>query len=97
MQDSGNQPVVAVLSGETLLLWFAVAVALLFLGLLAYDLIRRRRRTSRQRRSQPEGWRQKLLKPFHRAQGLRRDLAQVLRERARRKRGQLPPPPKTPP
>ena len=97
MQDIENLPGGSILGQETLLLWLAVGLAIVFLGLLAFDLIRRRRRARRHRRSEPEGLRAKLLKPVHRAQTLQTDLEQMLHERSRHKRRHERKPPEAPP
>jgi hypothetical protein len=97
MQDSANIPGARIFSNEALLLWVAILLAVVFIGLLAFDLIKRRRRASRRRRSEPEGLRAKLLKPIHRAQALQSDVQEMLHERARRKRREERPPPETRP
>ena len=71
MQDSGNLMCGLVLSNETFLLLLVVVLVIVFVGLLAFDLIRRRNRSRRWRRSEPEGLRPKLLKPVRRAGRLR--------------------------
>ena len=98
MWDSDNLPSVSILSSEKLLLWIAVGVAVVFLGLLAFDLIKRRRK-SRRRRSEPKGLREKLFAPVHRAQAFRNDLEQIIEDRSRRKkrRRHRTPPPEPPP
>ena len=74
----------------------AVFVAIGFLGLLVFDLIRRWRRARRHHRSRPETWREILLKPIQGIQTLRHDLKQLLRERARRERRRKRRPPAMP-
>ena len=83
-------------SNEMLLLWLALALAVVFLGLLVYDFLRRRKHRRRQR-CEPESLRAKLLKPLRRAQAVQSDLREVLRERARRNQRDRREPPKTPP
>jgi hypothetical protein len=83
-------------SGENMFLWVAVGVALVFLGLLAFDLSRRRRRENRRRGRERQGLRDKLLEPVHRARGFRTEVVELLRERARRKRRQSDRPPENP-
>jgi hypothetical protein len=97
MRDSDNLPSVSITSSETLLLWVAMGLAVVFLGLLAFDLFKRRRKSRRRRRSDPKGLREKLLTPIHRAQAFRNDLERMLHKRSRHKHGHLPPPPKSPP
>ena len=97
MQDSDNLPSVSIFSSETVLLCIAIGLAVVFLGLLAFDLNQRRRRARRRRRSEPEGLRAKLLKPVHRAKAIRNDLEQMLHERARHDDQHLRPPPEPPP
>src|ERR1017187_3200972 len=92
MQDSSDQPGTLNFSGETLLLWVAVGLAVIFLGLLAFDLIRRRRRERHLRRRERKGLRETLLKPVHQAQALKGDLEQMLQERAHHKDRQQPNP-----
>ena len=74
-----------------------VLMAIGFLGFLVYDSIRRWRRARRHHRSQPETWREILLKPIQGIQALRNDLKQILRERARRERRRRRRPPVPPP
>ena len=96
MQNSDNLPSVSLTSSEALLLWVAMGLAVVFLGLLAFDLFKRRRK-SRRRRSDPKGLREKLLTPIHRAQAFRNDLERMLRKRSRHKDGHRSLPPKPPP
>lgn len=97
MQHNENLPGGSVWSNETLLLCLAVGLAVVFLGLLAYDLIRRRRRARRHRRRRPEGLPATLFKPVQRAQAFQSDLERMLHERSRhrrrheRKRPEIPP------
>jgi beta-lactamase regulating signal transducer with metallopeptidase domain len=97
MQDSDNLPSVSITSGETLLLWVAVGLAVVFLGLLAIDFFKRRRKSHRRRRNEPKSLREKLLTPVHRAQALRNDLEQILNKRSHRKDRYRRPPPEPPP
>jgi hypothetical protein len=98
MQDNENAPVQLVFSNETLLLWFAVGLAVVFLGLLAFDFIRRRRRTGRRRRSGSAGVRATMFKPVQRVRELRDGLEQMAHERDRRNNPSSPHrPPETPP
>ena len=84
-------------SSETLLLWIAVGIAVVFLGLLVYDFVRRRKHRRRQR-SEPESLRARLLKPLRRAQAFQSDLRKMLQERSRRnQRDRREPPPPPPP
>ena len=96
MQDNENAPASLVFSNETILLWFAIGLAVVFLGLLAFDLLKRRRRSRHRRRSGSGGVRATLLKPVQRAKELHDDWEQMARKRARRDK---PPsrPPQTPP
>jgi uncharacterized iron-regulated membrane protein len=97
MQDSDNLPHAPIVISETFLLWLAVGLAVVFLGLLAFDLYKRRRRLHRRHRREPEALRAKLLKPVLRAQALQSDLKQMLHDRARHKHRERPPPRETPP
>ena len=97
MQDDENLPVGSVLGNGTLLLWLAAALAVVFLGLLVLDLIKRRRRARHHRRSEPKSLRARLLKPVHRAQAFRSDLEQILDERSRRNDRHSRRPPEPPP
>ena len=83
-------------SNEMLLLWIAVGLAVVFVALLVYDHMRRRKR-GRFQRSKPEGMRAKLLKPARRARAFQSDLEQMLQERSRRNERDRREPPKTPP
>ena len=84
MRDDVNQPAVSVFGNETVLLYFAGGLAIVFLALLFYDLARRRRRARRHRRGRHEGVGATLLKPVHRAQALQDDLEHMLHKRSRR-------------
>ena len=97
MDDDDNLSAGPILGNETLLLWVAVGLAIVFLGLLAFDLIKRRKRDRWRRRHGPKGLRAKLLGPVHRAQALRSDLEQLLHERSHHKDREPRPPPQTPP
>jgi peptidoglycan/LPS O-acetylase OafA/YrhL len=83
-------------SSETLLLWIAVGIAVVFLGLLVYDFVRRRKHR-RRHRGEPESLRAKLLKRLRRAQAFKGDLEQILQERSRRNQRDRREPPKTRP
>lgn len=82
-------------SGETVLLWLAIALGVLFLGLLVLDRATRRRRR-RRHRHEPETLGRKLRRPFSRMRALQGDLKQMFRERSQRDRGRGPRPPQTP-
>jgi uncharacterized iron-regulated membrane protein len=69
---------------ENLLLALGVGLAVVFLGLLAFDLIRRRR-ARRRRRREPAPLREKLLKPVHRLRAFRSELEQILGDRSRQR------------
>jgi uncharacterized iron-regulated membrane protein len=97
MQNGDNLPSVSITSSEILLLWVAVGLAVVFLGLLAIDFFKRRRKSHRRRRNKPKSLREILLTPIHRAQAFRSDLERMLHKRSRHKHGHLPPPPKSPP
>jgi hypothetical protein len=97
MRNDSNLPGGSILSNEALLLWIAIGLAVVFLGLLAFDLIKRRRRARHFRRGEPKGLRAKLLTPVHRAKAIRNDLEQILHERSHRKGRHPRPPPETPP
>ena len=97
MQDDQNVAAPSIFSDEKVLLWLAVGLAVVFLSLLVFDLVRRRKRARRHRRGEPESLRDKLRKPFESAKALRSDLARMLREYSRRKRRHGPRPPQGPP
>ena len=97
MQDSDNIPAISNFSSETILLCVAVGLAVIFLGLLAFDLNKRRRRGNHWQRKEPKGLRAKLLKPVHRAQALHSELEQILNERTRHRDRDSRPPPEPPP
>ena len=97
MQDGENAGArLDLFSNEMLLLWLAIGLAVVFVGLLVYDHLRRRKRTYRPR-SKPEGLRAKLLKPAHRARAFQSDLEQLLQERSRRNERDRREPPEPPP
>jgi len=75
--------------GVTLLLVTA------FLGVLVFDLVRRRRRARRHQRREPVTLRDRLLTPIRRAQAFRNDLKQLFHERSRRERRHRRQPPDT--
>ena len=83
------------LSSEALLLCIAAGLAVVFLGLLVYDIARRRKRSGRRQR-EPKGLWAKLHKPYHRARTLQGELAEMLHERSRRKERDRRKPPATP-
>ncbi len=77
---------------EMLLLWVAIAIGVLFIGLLVLDRVTgggRRRHHHRE----PETLGAKLRKPFTQMWDLQADLRQMFRERSRRRhgRGRRPP------
>ena len=91
-QDIAGQ---APFTGETLLLWAAAALAVAFLGLLVFDLVRRRRWRGRQRRAS-EAPGAKLRKRFSRMRAFQGELMEMLHERSRRGRGPRRKPPEAP-
>jgi cytochrome c biogenesis protein ResB len=100
MEDGDDAGIAArsvLVSNEKVLLWLAVGLAVVFVGLLVVDLIRRRKRERRWRRSEPKGLRARLLEPFHRAQAFKSDLERLLHERSRRHDRKPPAPPEAPP
>jgi hypothetical protein len=84
------------LTSETVLLSLAIGLAVVFIGLLVFDFVRRRKRQSHQRHERG-GFRARLFKPYRRARALQGELWEMLRERSRHKkrdrRGPPPPPP----
>jgi hypothetical protein len=86
MHDNNNYGPSAFLSATTLL-WFAVGLAVFFLGLLVFDFIQRKRWARHHRRPAPrESLRTKLLKPIKNVRAFQRELKQMLEENARRNR-----------
>ena len=69
---------------ETVWLWLAIGVAALFIGLLIYDQVARRRRIGRSHLPR-ESFLTLLRRPFREAKLLREELRRVSRERSRRK------------
>jgi hypothetical protein len=69
----------------TVLLWVAIGLAVLFIGLLIYDQVRRRRPRHRRLGEPRPGFRAALRRPFQQAKRLREELRSLARERARRK------------
>ncbi|HSA10251.1 MAG TPA: hypothetical protein P5205_07750 [Candidatus Paceibacterota bacterium] len=75
-------------SGETVALWVAVAIAVLFLAVLVLDRATRRRQRRRRRyRREPETIGGKLRKPFGSARAIYDELRKMFRDRSRRRRG----------
>jgi hypothetical protein len=73
-------------SGDTLLLWVAVALAVLFLGVLVLDRVTRGKRRRRHPRRH-ENFGERLRNSFEQARALKGELKRMLQERARRRRG----------
>jgi hypothetical protein len=94
-QDASSTRVILFSSG-TVLLWVAVGLAVVFLGILFYDLVRRRQRRRHHRR-EPEGPAEKLVKPFRRVRAFQIDLWKALHHRARQARARRDEPPAAPP
>jgi|CZKM01.1.fsa_nt_gi hypothetical protein len=97
MQESVNLPGGSFFGNETFFLWLAVGLAVIFLGLLAFDVIKRRNRERLLRKSEPKGLRAKSLTPIQRARALKSDLEQMLQERSLRKDQEQRRPPETRP
>ena len=84
MDDSVVMP--GLFGNANLLLVLGVGLAVVLVGLLAFDFIRRRRRARRRRPREVAALREKLLTPFHRWRAFRTELEQVLRDHPRRRR-----------
>jgi hypothetical protein len=80
------------LNSEKVLLGMAIAIALIFVGLLVRDLLRRRRRT-RRRHFDHESGRPHHRGVFEQMRLLQREIKQMLRDRAQRKAGHRHRPP----
>ena len=101
MQDSEDVPANVALGNEAMLLWLVAGLALVFLGVLIFDLFRRRGRAHRKRtrHRQPnerQGVWKILFKPVQGVKDLRNDLEEMLHKRSRRKRRRRHPPPEAP-
>ena len=74
-------------SNPTALLYIALAILALFLGLLIFDPFRRRKRHRHRHRFEPPRptFRQRLLKPFAQIRAIWRLLHDLARRRARRR------------
>ncbi len=83
MQEDGILMRLTPFSGELLLLAVAVLLAIGFLGLLGFDLAKRRRR-KRRHQAGAKGLRAHLGGPFSRMRALQGELKKMLRHRARR-------------
>ena len=79
---------------EMVVLWVAIGLAVLFIGALVYDQIRRRKRTWRPGEPR-EGFRAALGRPFQRIRMLRQELKTLAGERSRRKQRAERKPPST--
>lgn len=86
MQEDGILMRLKPFSGEMLLLGVAVLLAIGFLGLLVFDLAKRRRR---KRRHQPgaKGLRAQLREPLSRMRALHGELKKMVRHRGSRQGG----------
>jgi hypothetical protein len=71
--------------GAVTFLWVALVIGLLFIGLMAFDFIRRFRRDSKFR-ERSGGWRRSFSRPFRRAAELRAALKDLRRHRAERRK-----------
>jgi len=79
---------------EMVVLWVTISLAVLFIGALVYDQIRRRKRTRRPGEPR-ESFRATLGRPFQRLSLLRQELRALSRERSRRKQRDERKPPST--
>ena len=78
-----------VLQNESILLWVAIVLGVLFLGILAFDVIQRWR-GKRRFSDRSGGWRRSLTRPFRRAGELRIALKEWRRHRAERRKWEEP-------
>ena len=83
-QDSAPIPINSFFAPEKVLMAVAIAVAVVFIGFLVYDQIKRRKRW-RHSGGQREGFRAAWRRRFQQARILREELKSYNRERARRK------------
>jgi hypothetical protein len=97
MQDNENVVVPSIFTDETFLLCLAVGLAIVFVGLLVFDMVMRSRRARHYRWRQPEGLRANLVKAIQNAKAFRSDLERMLKEYSRRKRRHGLPPSNTTP
>jgi len=81
-------------TGETVLLWLALALAATFLGVLVLDRVTRGRRR-RRHLHRPAGRRESAGNLFSRTRALWGELKEVLQERSRRGGGRGRRPPRT--
>ena len=70
-------------SEVTILMWVAIGLALVFVGVLIFDFLRRRKRELRYQ-TRPVGLGRMLRRPFRRARAFRKALREMRRQRARR-------------
>jgi hypothetical protein len=70
-------------SDVTILMWVAIGLALVFVGVLIFDFLRRRKQDLRYQ-SRPGGLGRMLRRPFRRARVFREALREMRRQRARR-------------
>jgi hypothetical protein len=75
---------------ESILLWVAILIGVLFLGLVAFDAIQRWRSDNRYS-DEPVTLRRAFMRPFRRAAELRAALKTLRRQRAERKRWDVSP------
>ena len=83
MNNDGT-PFQSVFNGPMGLVWVAAGIAILFLGFLVLDLVRRRKR-GRRFRGEPEGLWSRLTKPLRAIRELRGALKEQSRQRSRRR------------
>ena len=70
-------------SNVTILMWVAIGLALVFVGVLIFDFLRRRKQDLRYQ-TRPGGLGRMLRRPFRRARAFREALREMRRQRARR-------------
>jgi hypothetical protein len=95
MEDDDSFIPQYIMGHGTWLLWVGIGLAVVFLGLLVFDLVRHRKRGGHHRRK-PESLRARLLNPFKRMRAFQDELKGMLQEHSARKAGHRPKPPEAP-
>ncbi len=77
-------------SGALPFLWVALAIGVLFVGIMVYDVLRRKRSDNRFKDRRPGGWRRAMARPFRRVGELRAELRELRRQRTERRKWDEP-------
>ena len=77
-------------SGETIIMWVAIGIGIIFIFFLGWDAIRRRREDTRFLDAPPGGLRASIMRPFRQLSLLRAELKNLRRQKAERRKWEEP-------